>query len=70
MATPKYLYRTSDGYRFTRQPDGTYTMDKSRMGRKWKYSYNSLKLLGFVEDLRECEIVVYESDNDGHGDVD
>ena len=70
MATPKYLYRTSDGYRFTRQPDGTYTMDKSRMGRKWKYSYDRLHSLDFVEDLRGYEDVRYWSDNECHGDVD
>jgi len=67
MNAPKYLYRPDDGYRFTRQSDGAYTMDKSRMGRKWRYSYDRLKSLDFVEDLKECKIVEHKYNNDGQG---
>jgi hypothetical protein len=38
---PKYLYR-DDGERFTRQANGKYTLDSSRMAKKYEYSYEVL----------------------------
>jgi len=64
----KYLYRKDDGERFTRQSDGKYTMDKSRMDIPYRYSYASLKSHGFVDSLDECAIVEYKQNYDGHGD--
>jgi hypothetical protein len=54
MKKPKYLYRSDDGERFTRQRDGYYTMDNSQMYRKYRYSHSILKKNGFVNSLDEC----------------
>lgn len=42
MNTPKYLYRQSDGERFTKNEDGTYSMDSSMMGTPYTYNYETL----------------------------
>lgn len=47
MKKPKYLYRPDDGFRFTLQSDGKYTMDKSMMANKYRYEYKVLISLGF-----------------------
>ena len=64
----KYLYRKDDGERFTKQSDGKYTMDKSMMGEKYRYTYASLKSHGFVDSLDECVIVNHEDHHYGHED--
>ena len=66
---PRYLYRPDDGERFTLN-DGVYTMDSSNMVPKYKYSYERLIHHDFVARLKDCKIVTYKSNNDGHGDED
>lgn len=55
LTLPRHLYRYDDGERFTLQPDDTYTMDKSMMIPKYRYSYQSLRNNGFVTSLSDCE---------------
>lgn len=52
---PKHLFRRHDGERFTRV-GGTdvYTMDSSRMAKKYEYSYAHLRSLDFADTLEEC----------------
>ena len=54
---PQYLYRNSDGERFTCQPDGKYTMDASKMYYPYRYTYDTLIGYGFRESLEACEII-------------
>ena len=66
---PQYLYRNSDGERFTCQPNGEYTMDSSEMYHPHQYSYEILISYGFKEFLEDCEIIVsyIPAKYDGHG---
>jgi len=70
MKYPKYLYRSFDGFRFTLQNNGKYTMDKSEMRPRYEYTYRALRRSGFVDSLDKCIIERYLSSNDGHGDID
>lgn len=65
-----FLFRKDDGFRFTRQSNGKYTMDKSEMNPKYQYSYEKLIKDGFVNCLDDCEIVVNKYKNDGHGEIE
>jgi hypothetical protein len=67
MNTPKHLYRSTDGARFTRQPNGKYSMDSSQMIPKYEYGITLLLDKGFVNSLEECKIEQLVSQNDGHG---
>lgn len=64
----KYLYRSDDGARFTKQSDGKYTMDESSMGMPYRYSYSVLKLHGFVDRLEDCDIARNERRYEGCGE--
>ena len=70
MKHPKYLYRTDDGERFTRQPNGKYSMDSSMMNPKYEYTYERLINYCCVDSLNKCVIVEYKNRNDGHGNGD
>lgn len=72
MSNSKYIYRKSDGARFTRQKDGKYTLDKSEMSEKYRYKYNALTGPSFVfsKNLIDKEDFYVYRGNDGHGDVD
>lgn len=59
---PKYLYRHSDGMRYTRQKNGLYSMDKSMMHKKYEYDYETLIKNKFVDSLSKCEIEIYRTD--------
>jgi len=69
---PKYLFRSDDGVRFTRQSDGLYTMDDSYMDEiiRHRYSYDVLMSHRFVTRLRDCRITKTIQYNDGHGNGD
>ena len=64
---PKYLYRSSDGFRFTLRDDGRYSMDATMMVPSYSWPIESLGHPDFVESLDQCKIEKYESYNDGHG---
>lgn len=70
MKYPKFLFRPDDGFRFTLQSNGKYTMDKSIMKPKYEYTYTYLKSCGFVDSFGECKIKEYISENDGHEEID
>jgi hypothetical protein len=75
MKKPKYIYRKDDGFRFTRQKNGKYTMDKSLMNPKYEYEYFVLSGSNFVtnkKDIFDFEIYIksVEPRNDGHGNGD
>lgn len=44
---PKVLIRTDDGERFTRNRDGTYSMERTGMAEPYRYSYDKLMSDGF-----------------------
>jgi hypothetical protein len=69
---PIFLYRSSDGERFTRQANGKYSMDNSRMEPKYEYPLEVLSSPDFVDSKEKCllEPVVSESDGHGNGDFD
>lgn len=74
MKNPKYIYRKSDGARFTLQKDNKYTLDSSIMKGKLRYRYSRSALSGpsFVlsKDLVDKEDSYTYRGNDGHGDTD
>lgn len=74
LDSPKYIYRKSDGARFTRQKDGKYTLDSSVMKGKLRsrYARNTLVGSSFVlsEELVSKEDFYTYRGNDGHGDID
>lgn len=46
---PIFLYRSSDGERYTQQFNGKYSMDESKMNPKYEYNYETLIFNGFVD---------------------
>jgi len=64
---PKYIYRKHDGWRFTLQKDGKYTMDKRAPGPTAHYFYSAFAGSSFVENINDIIIVEYKGKNDGHG---
>ena len=51
----QYIYRIDDGERWTRQPNGKYTMDKSRMFQKYEYTYEELMSRGlFTQNVKSA----------------
>jgi hypothetical protein len=65
---PKHLYRSSDAERFTRDENGMYTMDRSEMYNKYRYTWETLKAYGFVGRKRDCVLEEYIPEKyDGHG---
>lgn len=67
---PKYLFRKSDGFRFTRQSNGKYTMDKTLMNPPGQWDFEALDNKCFVKSLKQCKIEKYKNNNDGHGNGD
>lgn len=63
---PEYIYRKDDGFRFTRQLNNNYTMDKSMMNPKKEY--NRFELLGpeFTTDPKQINILENKEDSDSH----
>lgn len=74
LDSPKYIYRKSDGARFTRQKDGKYTFDETLTKGKLRSRYARHALSGpsFVlsEELVSKEDFYAVRRNDGHGDID
>ena len=66
--SPKYLYRSSDGQRFSLQPNGKYTMDDSQMVPKYEYPPAALPAPDFVDSKEKCVLEVHTRHTDGHGD--
>jgi len=71
---PKYIYRKSDGARFTLQKDKKYTLDSSIMKGKLRCRYSRIALSGpsfvLVKDAIDKEDFYTYRGNDGHGDID
>lgn len=64
---PLHIYRKNDGFRFTLQSYGLYTMDDSIMDPKYQYHVDCFNNSDFVTDKNDVEIKEYKCRNDGHG---
>jgi len=68
---PKYLFRDSDGERYSLNEDGeTYSMDSSMMYDKYKYKFELLMYYGFKFRLDECNIVKDTLRYEGCGEIE
>lgn len=68
MRKPKYLYRSSDGFRFTLRDDGRYSMDDTMMVPAYSWPIEVLKFPDFVENFEQCKFEKYYGPHNSHGD--
>lgn len=65
MNKPKYIFRIDDGFRFTLQDNGKYTMDRSKMNPKYEYDLQALSNVYFTTDKTKILYSKIKWDNYG-----